>query len=86
MIGVTMFPAFLKGGENSTVDDYVDAIRARDRGRRRGTRSPSAPISPRATARSFFDWITNDKGDARSLIKFTPLSNPKGRGDHRAAP
>ena len=77
MIGVTMFPAFLKGGENSTVDDYVDAIEhvigvAGEDSVAFGT------DFTQGYGQDFFDWITNDKGDARSLIKFTPLSNPKG--------
>ena len=77
MIGVTMFPAFLKGGENSTVDDYVEAIEhviavAGEDSVAFGT------DFTQGYGQDFFDWITNDKGDARSLIKFTPLSNPRG--------
>ena len=85
MIGVTMFPAFLKRGEDSTVDDYVEAMEhvisvAGEDHVAFGT------DFTQGHGQAFFDWITNDKGNARSLIKFSPMSNPKGRGNHRAAP
>ena len=77
MIGVTMFPAFLKRGADSTVDDYVEAMEhvisvAGEDHVAFGT------DFTQGHGQDFLDWITNDKGDARSLIKFTPLSNPKG--------
>ena len=77
MIGVTMFPAFLARGADSTVEDYVDAMEhvisvAGEDNVAFGT------DFTQGYGQDFFDWITNDKGDARSLIKFSPMPNPKG--------
>ena len=77
MIGVTMFPAFLKRGADSTVEDYVEAMEhvisvAGEDHVAFGT------DFTQGYGQDFFDWITNDKGDARSLIKFSPMPNPKG--------
>ena len=77
MIGVTMFPAFLARGADSTVQDYVDAMEhviavAGEDHVAFGT------DFTQGYGQDFFDWITNDKGDARSLIKFSPMPNPKG--------
>ena len=77
MIGVTMFPAFLKRGADSTVEDYVEAMEhvisvAGEDHVAFGT------DFTQGYGHDFFDWITNDKGDARSLIKFSPMPNPKG--------
>ena len=77
MIGVTMFPAFLARGADSTVEDYVEAMEhvisvAGEDHVAFGT------DFTQGYGQDFFDWITNDKGDARSLIKFSPMPNPKG--------
>ena len=77
MIGVTMFPAFLARGADSTVEDYVDAMEhvisvAGEDSVAFGT------DFTQGYGQEFFDWITNDKGDARSLIKFSPMPNPRG--------
>ena len=77
MIGVTMFPAFLARGADSTVGDYVEAMEhvisvAGEDHVAFGT------DFTQGYGQDFFDWITNDKGDARSLIKFSPMPNPKG--------
>ena len=77
MIGVTMFPAFLARGADATVEDYVDAMEhvisvAGEDSVAFGT------DFTQGYGQEFFDWITNDKGDARSLIKFSPMPNPKG--------
>ena len=77
MIGVTMFPAFLARGADSTVGDYVEAMEhvisvAGEDHVAFGT------DFTQGYGQEFFDWITNDKGDARSLIKFSPMPNPKG--------
>ena len=77
MIGVTMFPAFLKRGADSTVEDYVEAMEhvisvAGEDHVAFGT------DFTQGYGQDFFDWITNDKGDARSLIKFSLMPNPKG--------
>ena len=77
MIGVTMFPAFLKRGADSTVGDYVEAMEhvisvAGEDHVAFGT------DFTQGYGQEFFDWITNDKGTARSLIKFSPMPNAKG--------
>ena len=77
MIGVTMFPAFLKRGADATVGDYVEAMEhvisvAGEDHVAFGT------DFTQGHGQDFFDWITNDKGNARSLIKFSPMPNAKG--------
>ena len=77
MIGVTMFPAFLKRGTDSTVDDYVEAIDhvvsvAGEDSVAFGT------DFTQGHGPGFFEWITRDKGDARSLVEFGEIVNPKG--------
>ncbi len=76
-IGVTMFPAFLKRGVDATVDDYVEAIdyvidlAGED----------CVGIGTDFTqdhAPEFFRWITHDKGNARKLVDFGEVINPKG--------
>ena len=77
MIGVTMFPAFLKRGEDSTVDDYVEAMEHVISAAGEDHVAFGTDFT-QGHGQAFFDWITNDKGNARSLIKFSPMSNPKG--------
>ena len=77
MIGVTMFPAFLKRGEDSTVDDYVEAMEHVISAAGEDHVAFGTDFT-QGHGQAFFDWITNDKGNARSLIKFNPMSNPKG--------
>lgn len=76
-IGVTMFPPFLKKGIDSTVQDYVEAIDyvinlAGEDGVGIGT------DFTQGHDRSFFDWITHDKGYARKLTEFGEIINPAG--------
>ena len=76
-VGVTMFPAFLKRGTDSTVDDYVEAIEhvINVVGEERvgiGT------DFTQGHEQSFFDWITHDKGTGRKLIDFGEIKNPPG--------
>jgi len=76
-IGVTMFPAFLKRGTESTVDDYVEAI---------GyvidlVGEDCVGVGTDFTqgyGRPFFDWLTHDKGYARKLTEFGDIVNPEG--------
>ena len=77
MIGVTMFPAFLARGADATVGDYVEAMEhvisvAGEDHVAFGT------DFTQGYGQEFFDWITSDKGNARSLIKFSPMPNAKG--------
>ena len=78
MIGGHHVSAFLKGGENSTVDDYVDANRARDRGRRRGLGRLRHRLHPGLRPGLLRLDHQRTRATPRSLIKFTPLSNPEG--------
>lgn len=76
-IGVTMFPAFLKRGTESTVDDYVEAIDyvidiAGEDCVGIGTDFTQGYERP------FFDWLTHDKGYARKLTEFGDIVNPEG--------
>jgi membrane dipeptidase len=76
-IGVTMFPPFLKKGSASTVDDYVEAIDyvidlAGEDAVGVGT------DFTQGHDRSFFDWLTHDKGYARQLTEFGEIINPEG--------
>lgn len=76
-IGVTMFPPFLKNGIDSTVDDYVEAIDYVIN----LAGSDAVGIGTDFTQghdRSFFDWITRDKGYARKLTEFGEIINPAG--------
>ena len=77
VVGVTMFPAFLKRGAHATVEDYVEAIDyvidiiGED----------AVAIGTDFTqgyGPDFFEWITRDKGDARKLTEFDTTMNPKG--------
>lgn len=76
-IGVTMFPAFLKRGVDSTVDDYVAAMDyvidiAGEDAVGFGT------DFTQGHGQSFFDWLTHDKGDGRRLTDFGEITNPEG--------
>ncbi|MEE8434013.1 MAG: dipeptidase [bacterium] len=76
-IGVTMFPAFLKKGIHSTVDDYVEAIDyvvnlAGEDCVGFGTDFTQG-YGP-----EFFEWLTHDKGYARRLTDFGEIVNPEG--------
>jgi membrane dipeptidase len=77
LIGVTMFPPFLRRGIESTVDDYVDAISyvidvvGED----------AVGIGTDQTqghGQEFFEWITHDKGRGRRLTDLGAVVNPQG--------
>ncbi|BCM86731.1 membrane dipeptidase [Methylobacterium indicum] len=68
-VGVTMFPAFLARGKESTVDDYIEAVEYTIKlvGEERvGLGTDLTQDQPPA----FFDWINRDKGDGRKLVDF----------------
>ena len=76
-IGVTMFPAFLARGVDSTVDDYVAAMDhvvnvAGEDSVGFGTDFTQGYGQP------FFDWLTHDKGNGRRLTDFGEITNPNG--------
>lgn len=77
LVGVTMFPPFLRKGTESTVEDYVQAIDyvvnlvGEDH----------VGIGTDFTEGyddEFFRWITHDKGNARQLTEFGTILNPAG--------
>ena len=76
-IGVTMFAPFLKNGINSTIQDYVEAIRyiVNIAG------IDAVGIGTDFTqghGKDFFEWLTHDKGYARRLTSFGKIINPEG--------
>lgn len=76
-VGVTMFPPFLQRGIDSTVDDYVAAMDYVIN----IVGEESVGIGTDFTdghGRSFFDWITHDKGYGRKLTDFGEIKNPQG--------
>ena len=77
MIGVTMFPAFLKRGAESTVDDYVEAIDHVIAVAGEDSVAFGTDIT-QGHGPDFFDWITNDKGNARSLVQFGEIEGLEG--------
>jgi membrane dipeptidase len=76
-VGLTTFPPFMRRGTSSTVTDYVDAIdyvinligeESVGIGTDMGQDQP----------RSFFEWITKDKGNGRKLVDFGEISDLGG--------
>ena len=76
-IGVTMFPAFLRRGTESTVDDYVEAIDYVINIAGEDCVGIGTDFT-QGYEREFFDWITHDKGYARQLAEFGEIVNPAG--------
>ena len=76
-VGVTMFPAFLGRGTESTVDDYVEAIEyviniaGEDQ---IGIGTDFTQDQDHA----FFEWLSHDKGTYRRLVTFGEIINPEG--------
>ncbi|MCC4116553.1 dipeptidase [Aromatoleum toluclasticum] len=76
-VGVTMFTPFLKNGVNSTVDDYVEAIRyvfdlVGEENVGIGTDFTQGHDA------AFFARLVHDKGYARRLTNFGEIVNPRG--------
>ena len=77
LIGVTMFPPFLKNGPKSTLADYIEAIDYVVN----VVGEEHVGIGTDFTEDyddEFFRWITHDKGNARELTKFGEILNPEG--------
>jgi membrane dipeptidase len=76
-VGVTMFTPFLARGTEATVDDYVEAMEyvinlcGEDQ-------VGYGTDFTQGHDQAFFDWITHDKGYARSLTRFGTIQNPRG--------
>ena len=77
MIGVTMFPAFLKRGMESTVDDYVEAIEHVVSVAGEDHVAFGTDIT-QGHGQEFFEWITCDKGEARKLVDFGEIAGLEG--------
>lgn len=76
-IGLTFFPAFLRHGAASTVDDYLDATEhVMDVAGESSVGIGTDFTEERSPA--FFDYITRDKGYGRRLTEFGPVSLPDG--------
>jgi membrane dipeptidase len=76
-IGVTMFPAFLRRGTNSTVVDYVEAIDYVINLVGEDCVGFGTDFT-QDQDQAFFDWLVHDKGDGRELIAFGEIINPLG--------
>ena len=72
-----MFAPFLKNGIDSTIEDYVEAIRyvfnlvGEDQ-------IGIGTDFTQGQDQAFFEWLTHDKGYARRLTNFGKIINPKG--------
>lgn len=76
-VGVTMFTPFLRAGIDATVDDYVEAIEYV----MNIVGEDAIGIGTDFTQghdKSFFEWLTHDKGYARRLTNFGKIINPEG--------
>ncbi len=68
-IGVTMFPAFLARGTDSTVDDYVEAMDYVINLVGEDCVGFGTDFT-QDQSQEWFDWLVHDKGDGRELIAF----------------
>ncbi len=78
-IGVTMFPPFLRRGNEAAISDYIEAIAyiiniAGEDAVGIGT------DFTQGHGDDFMRWITQDKGYARQLTEFGPVKFPDGLG------
>lgn len=76
-IGVTMFPPFLKKGNEASIEDYLEAIEYV----MNIVGEDSVGIGTDFTQdqdHTFFEWLTHDKGYARRLASFPEIINPEG--------
>lgn len=76
-VGVTMFPAFLKRGGASTVEDYVEAIEYVINLAGEEQVGIGTDFTQEQPA-EFFDWITRDKGYGRRLVDFGEMLELEG--------
>ena len=68
-VGVTMFPAFLRRGADSTIEDYLDAIEHTINLIGEEAVGIGTDMTQEQPA-AFFHWITHDKGNGRKLVDF----------------
>lgn len=76
-VGVTMFPPFLRRGNESTVDDYAEAIEYVVNLCGEDAVGVGTDFT-QDQGEDFFAWLTHDKGYARELTRFGAISNPQG--------
>jgi len=76
-IGVTMFSPFLKKGNASTVDDYIEAIDYVINLVGEDCVGIGTDFT-QGYGPSFYEWITLDKGNGRKLTELGDIINPKG--------
>src|SRR6056300_89751 len=76
-VGVTMFTPFMKNGVNSTIEDYVEAIRYVFNICGEDAIGIGTDFT-QGHGFDFFEWLTHDKGYARRLTKFGKIVNPEG--------
>jgi membrane dipeptidase len=76
-VGVTMFPPFLKRGTSATIEDYLEAIDhvANVVGE---DRVGIGTDFTQGHDKSFFEWVSHDKGNARRLTALGEIINPAG--------
>ena len=72
-----MFPAFLKKGIHSTVDDYVEAIDYVVNLVGEDCVGFGTDFT-QGHGPEFFEWLMHDKGYARRLTEFGEIVNPDG--------
>ena len=84
-IGVTMFPPFLKRGNDSSIEDYVEAIDyiVNLVGEDRVGFGTDFTIG---YGKSFFEYINRDKGTGRQLTEIWDVKFPKGLDSIAAFP
>ena len=68
-VGVTMFPAFLRRGADSALEDYVEAIEYVI-GLAGEDQVGIGTDMTQGQTPEFFRWITHDKGNGRRLVDF----------------
>jgi membrane dipeptidase len=76
-VGVTMFPPFLRNGNDSTVDDYAEAIEYVLNICGEDVVGVGTDFT-QDQGQDFFDWLTHDKGYARRLTRFGHIVMPQG--------
>jgi membrane dipeptidase len=77
LVGVTMFPPFLRRGNEATVDDYVEAIDYVASLVGEDCVGIGTDFM-QGHGPEFFEWVTHDKGRGRRLTEFAPVLNPTG--------
>jgi membrane dipeptidase len=76
-VGVTLFPPFLRWGNESTVADYLDAIEYTINVVGEDHVGIGTDFT-QGQGDDFFHYITHDKGRYRRLVDFGPIAMPEG--------